>query len=109
MANDMATTGFAPMDAQMVLNLMILCVMKKLQLLEILMSTVNLLNEHHRGHTGNVYNQSTTLAGGGTMMLTGSAGTYTNQCNGKARCCNNVTGCCAMVGIIDLALSFLNM
>jgi hydrogenase expression/formation protein HypE len=72
MANDMGTTGFAPMYAQMVLNL-------PPGLSKPDFTTYwNYINEYCNdigvaitgGHTGSIEGQNSTIAGGGTMLLT---------------------------------------
>lgn len=72
MANDMATTGFAPMYAQMVLNL-------PPWLSEADFTTYwNYIHQYcdtlgvaiTGGHTGSIEGQNSTIAGGGTMLLT---------------------------------------
>ncbi len=72
MANDMATTGFSPMYAQMVLNLPVGLSAQDFTIYwdyvhrfcyEIGVSITG-------GHTGSVPGQESTIAGGGTMLLT---------------------------------------
>ncbi|CAM3772355.1 AIR synthase-related protein [Mucilaginibacter galii] len=72
MANDMGTTGFAPMYAQMVLNL-------PPTLTKADFTTYwNYIHQYCNdigvaitgGHTGSIEGQNSTIAGGGTMLLT---------------------------------------
>jgi hydrogenase expression/formation protein HypE len=72
MANDMATTGFAPMYAQMVLNLPPYLTQQDF-------ATYWGFIHHYcdaigvaitGGHTGSIEGQNSTIAGGGTMLLT---------------------------------------
>ena len=108
MANDMATTGFAPMYAQMVLNLN-----ENLSSAEVA-GYWQYIHEYCKrigvsitgGHTGLVYNQSTTIAGGGTMMLTAPLERILTSAMAKAGDAIVVTGYCAMSASAILALSF---
>jgi len=72
MANDMATTGFAPMYAQMVLNLP---TSLSLPAFEEYWSYIHQFCEDlgvaiTGGHTGQIEGQNSTISGGGTMFLT---------------------------------------
>jgi hydrogenase expression/formation protein HypE len=108
MANDMATTGHSPMYAQMVLNL-----------------PPGLSNddfttywEHvHRyckaigvaitgGHTGSIEGQNSTIAGGGTMMLTAPLNQILVSSMAKAGDTIIVTKECALSSAAILAMSF---
>ncbi|AYL97984.1 AIR synthase family protein [Mucilaginibacter celer] len=108
MANDMATTGFAPQYAQMVLNL------------------PPGLSEHdfiiywdhiHRycdeigvaitgGHTGSIEGQNSTIAGGGTMLLTAPVNDILLSKNARPGDVIIVTKQCAMSSAAILAMSF---
>lgn len=108
MANDMATTGFAPMYAQFVLNL-----------------PVNLQEGdfriywdfiHHYcqdigiavtgGHTGTVEGQNSTIAGGGTMLLTAPKQDILISKNAQPGDVIIVTKECALSSSAILAMSF---
>ena len=72
LANDMATTGFAPMYAQMVLNLP---PSLSVQAFEEYWSYIHGFCEKlgvaiTGGHTGQIEGQNSTISGGGTMFLT---------------------------------------
>jgi hydrogenase expression/formation protein HypE len=72
MANDMATTGFAPMYAQMVLNLP---PNLSIEAFEEYWSYIHQYCEElgaaiTGGHTGQIEGQNSTVSGGGTMFLT---------------------------------------
>jgi hydrogenase maturation factor len=72
MANDMATTGFAPMYAQMVLNLSPALSKADFE------TYWGFVHQYCKaigvsitgGHTGSIEGQNSTIAGGGTMLLT---------------------------------------
>jgi len=108
MANDMATTGFAPMYAQMVLNL-----------------PVSLSNNDFKtyweyihqycsqigvaitgGHTGGIEGQNSTIAGGGTMLLTAPKKQIRISKKAKAGNVIIVTKECALSSAAILAMSF---
>lgn len=108
MANDMATTGFAPMYAQMVLNL-------PPSLSEQDFKTY--WNHIHRycktigvsitgGHTGSIEGQHSTIAGGGTMMLTAPAKEIRLSKYAQAGDFIVVTKQCALSSSAILAMSF---
>ncbi len=108
MANDMGTTGFAPMYAQMVLNL------------------PTSLSQHdfntywgfvHQycndigvaitgGHTGSIEGQNSTIAGGGTMILTAPAKDILLSRNAEEGNAIIVTKECAISSSAILAMSF---
>jgi hydrogenase expression/formation protein HypE len=72
LANDMATTGFAPMYAQMVLNLP---PSLSVEAFEEYWSYIHCFCEEigvaiTGGHTGQIEGQNSTISGGGTMFLT---------------------------------------
>ncbi|RZM15736.1 MAG: AIR synthase, partial [Pedobacter sp.] len=75
MANDMATTGFSPMYAQMVLNLPASLSEKDFH------SYWDFVHQYCNtigvsitgGHTGRIEGQNSTIAGGGTMVLTAAS------------------------------------
>ncbi|KQR71142.1 AIR synthase-related protein [Pedobacter sp. Leaf176] len=108
MSNDMATTGHSPMYTQMVLNL-----------------PPWLSNEEftiyweyvHRyckaigvaitgGHTGSIEGQHSTIAGGGTMLLTAPLNDILVSSNAKAGDLIIVTKECALSSAAILAMSF---
>ncbi len=108
MANDMATTGFSPMYAQMVLNL-----------------PVNLTQEDftrywdyiHQycaaigvaitgGHTGRIEAQNSTIAGGGTMLLTAPFDEVLLSSKAQRGDIIIVTKECAISSAAILAMSF---
>jgi hydrogenase expression/formation protein HypE len=108
MANDMATTGHSPMYTQMVLNL-----------------PPGLSNNDftiyweyvHRyckaigvaitgGHTGSIENQNSTIAGGGTMLLTAPLDEILVSSGAKAGDSIIVTKECALSSAAILAMSF---
>ncbi|WP_158825186.1 AIR synthase family protein [Mucilaginibacter lacusdianchii] len=72
MANDMATTGFAPMYAQMVLNLPpTLSKQDFVTYWDFVHQYCNQIGVAITGgHTGSIEGQNSTIAGGGTMLLT---------------------------------------
>lgn len=108
MANDMATTGHSPMYAQMVLNL------------PPQLSNDDFITywEHvHRyckairvaitgGHTGSIEGQNSTIAGGGTMLLTAPLDEILVSSGAKAGDVIIVTKECALSSAAILAMSF---
>ena len=108
MANDMATTGYSPMYAQMVLNL------------PPWLSNDDFVTywEHvHRyckaigvaitgGHTGSIEGQNSTIAGGGTMLLTAPLNEILVSSEAKAGDVIIVTKECALSSAAILAMSF---
>ncbi len=108
MANDMATTGFAPMYAQMVLNLN-----EGMTSQEVADYWLHIHEYCKRinvsitgGHTGIVHNQSTTISGGGTMMLTAPVERILTSAKARAGDRIVIAGCCAMSAAAILAMSF---
>ncbi len=108
MANDMATTGFSPMYAQMVLNL-------PPTLSE--QDFVVYWEHVHRycaaigaaitgGHTGNIEGQNSTIAGGGTMLLTAPLNHILLSSKACAGDLIIVTKECALSSAAILAMSF---
>ncbi|UEG54841.1 AIR synthase [Mucilaginibacter daejeonensis] len=108
MANDMATTGFAPMYAQMVLNLPPQFGQDDL---------TKYWDHIHQycqaigvaitgGHTCNIEGQHSTIAGGGTMLLTAPLDQI--RLSGQAKPGNKiiVTKDCALLSAAVLAMSF---
>ena len=108
MANDMATTGFAPMYAQMVLNL------------PTTLSKTDFNTYWHfvhqycdaigvaitGGHTGSIEGQNSTIAGGGTMLLTAPVKDILLSRNAKEGNLIIVTKECAISSSAILAMSF---
>jgi hydrogenase expression/formation protein HypE len=108
MANDMATTGFAPQYAQMVLNLPP----------GLSQQDFTIYWDHiHRycddigvaitgGHTGSIEGQNSTIAGGGTMLLTAPVNEILLSKNAQPGDVIIVTKQCAMSSAAILAMSF---
>ncbi|WP_421944750.1 AIR synthase family protein [Pedobacter sp.] len=108
MANDMATTGFAPMYAQMVLNLPI-------SLTEKDFSTYwDFIHQYCQsigvsitgGHTGRIQGQNSTIAGGGTMVLIAPAQSILLSRYARQDDFIIVTKECAISSTAILAMSF---
>ncbi|MGZ3760865.1 MAG: AIR synthase-related protein [Mucilaginibacter sp.] len=108
MANDMATTGFAPMYAQMVLNL-------PTSLSQDDFATYwGFVHQYcdkigvaiTGGHTGSVEGQNSTIAGGGTMLLTAPANDILISKNANEGDVIIVTKQCAISSAAILAMSF---
>ena len=108
LANDMATTGFAPQYAQFVLNLPETV-------------TVNEFGEYWKyihaycdsigiaitgGHTGQVFGQNSTIAGGGTMITIAPENAILTSAKAKSGNVIIVTKKCAMTATAILAMSF---
>lgn len=108
MANDMGTTGFAPMYAQMVLNLPV-------SLSQADFDTYwGFVHQYcddigiaiTGGHTGNIEGQNSTIAGGGTMLLTAPAKDILLSRNAEEGNLIIVTKECAISSSAILAMSF---
>lgn len=108
MANDMATTGFAPMYAQMVLNL-------PPTLTEQDFTTYwNYIHQYCNaigvaitgGHTGSIEGQNSTIAGGGTMVLTAPVNEILLSKKAQPGDVIIVTKDCALSSAAILAMSF---
>ena len=108
MANDMATTGFAPMYAQMVLNL-------PPTLSEEDFATYwGYIHKYcdaigvaiTGGHTGAIEGQNSTIAGGGTMLLTAPANEILLSHKAEAGNVIIVTKECALSSAALLAMCF---
>ncbi len=108
MANDMATTGFAPQYAQMVLNLpptltqhdiILYCQHISKYCREIGVAITG-------GHTGTIEEQNSTIAGGGTMLLTAPVNKILLSCKAQPGDILIVTKECAMSSAAILAMSF---
>ncbi|MBW4889380.1 AIR synthase family protein [Mucilaginibacter sp. HMF5004] len=108
MANDMATTGFAPMYAQMVLNL-------PTSLAQADFNTYwGFVHQYcdkigvaiTGGHTGSIEGQNSTIAGGGTMILTAPAKDILLSKNANEGDVIIVTKECAVSSSAILAMSF---
>ena len=108
MANDMATTGFAPMYAQMVLNLPPTLTADDFSIYW------NHIHQYCKqigvsitgGHTGSIEGQNSTIAGGGTMLLTAPLNDIRLSRNAKPGNVIIVTKQCAMSSSAILAMSF---
>nr|WP_067060147.1 AIR synthase-related protein [Mucilaginibacter sp. L294] len=108
MANDMATTGHSPMYAQMVLNLP----------LGLSVDDFTTYWEHvHKyckaigvaitgGHTGSIEGQNSTIAGGGTMLLTAPLNEILVSSRARPGDVIIVTKECALSSAAILAMSF---
>jgi hydrogenase expression/formation protein HypE len=108
MANDMATTGFAPMYAQMVLNL-------PPSISEADFTTYwQFIHQYCNdigvaitgGHTGSIEGQNSTIAGGGTMLLTAPLNQILLSKKAQAGNVIIVTKECALSSAAILAMSF---
>jgi len=108
MANDMGTTGFAPMYAQMVLNLPTSLSQADFTVYwgfvhqycdEIGVAITG-------GHTGSIEGQNSTIAGGGTMLLTAPAKDILLSRNAEEGNVIIVTKECAISSSAILAVSF---
>lgn len=108
MANDMATTGFAPQYTQMVLNL-------PPYLSEQDFTTYwNYIHQYcdalsvaiTGGHTGSIEGQNSTIAGGGTMLLTAPVDDILLSSKAQAGNVIIVTKECALSSAAILAMSF---
>ncbi len=108
MANDMATTGFAPQYAQMVLNL-------PPDLSEAdLITYWDFIHQYCKeigvaitgGHTGRIPGQNSTIAGGGTMLLTAPISDILLSHKAQPGDVVLVTKECAMSSAAILAMSF---
>lgn len=108
MANDMATTGFAPMYAQMVLNLPTSLSQADFT------SYWDHVHNYCRdlgvaitgGHTGSIEGQNSTIAGGGTMLLTAPLEQILLSKNAQSGNVIIVTKDCALSSAAILAMSF---
>jgi hydrogenase expression/formation protein HypE len=108
MANDMATTGFAPMYAQMVLNL------PPTLSEQDFITYWDFVHQYCAkigvaitgGHTGSIEGQNSTIAGGGTMLLTAPANQIRLSKYAEAGNVIIVTKECAMSSAAILAMSF---
>jgi hydrogenase expression/formation protein HypE len=108
MANDMGTTGFAPMYTQMVLNL-------PTSLSQADFNTYwGFVHQYcdeigvaiTGGHTGSIDGQNSTIAGGGTMILTAPAKDVLLSRNAEEGDLIIVTKECAISSTAILAMSF---
>lgn len=108
MANDMATTGIAPMYAQFVLNLP--TTITALQFEEYWHWIHTYCNDIKvsitGGHTGKAEGQQSTMAGGGTMIAIAHAGTFLLSKNAQPGNTIIVTKQSALIATSILALSF---
>lgn len=108
MANDMATTGFAPMYAQFVLNLPAHFSKKDFQ---IYWDHVHTFCEEigtaiTGGHTGFIEGQNSTIAGGGTFTSIAPKDRIRISKNAQPGDCILVTKSCAISSAAILAMSF---
>jgi hydrogenase expression/formation protein HypE len=108
MANDMATTGYSPMYAQMVLNL------PQSLSQEDLIAYWEHIHQYCSaigvsitgGHTGRIEGQNSTIAGGGTMLLTAPLDKILLSSSAQAGNVIIVTKECALSSAAILAMSF---
>ncbi|WDF57371.1 AIR synthase family protein [Mucilaginibacter sp. KACC 22063] len=108
MANDMATTGFSPMYAQMVLNLPVSLSKEDFtrywdyihQYCDAIGVAIT------GGHTGSIEEQNSTIAGGGTMLLTAPINDILLSSNARQGDVIIVTKECALSSAAILAMSF---
>lgn len=108
MANDMGTTGFAPMYAQMVLNLPTSLSQQDFN------TYWAFIHQYCKsigvsitgGHTGRIEDQNSTIAGGGTMLLTAPAQGILLSKYAKPGDLVIVTKECAISSAAILAMSF---
>lgn len=108
MANDMATTGFSPMYAQMVLNLP--PSLKE----EDFVAYWGFIHQYCEeigvaitgGHTGGIEGQNSTIAGGGTMILTAPLDQIRLSCKARAGDVIILTKEAALSSAAILSLSF---
>ncbi|OKS86974.1 AIR synthase family protein [Mucilaginibacter polytrichastri] len=108
MANDMATTGFAPMYTQMVLNLPpTLSEQDFITYWDFIHQYCNTIGVAITGgHTGSIEGQNSTIAGGGTMLLTAQAKDILLSKYARAGDVIIVTKECALSSAAILAMSF---
>lgn len=108
MANDMATTGFAPMYAQMVLNLPTSLTKEDFSIYwdHIHEYCANIGVAITGGHTGSIEGQNSTIAGGGTMLLTAPLDDILLSSNANKGDVIIVTKECALSSATILAMSF---
>jgi hydrogenase expression/formation protein HypE len=108
MANDMATTGFAPQYAQMVLNLPTTLTEADFKMYW------NFVHQYCKaigiaitgGHTGSIEGQNSTVAGGGTMVVTAPFNEILLSKYARPGDAIIVTKQCAMSSAAILAMSF---
>lgn len=108
MGNDMATTGFTPMYAQMVLNLPPSLSKTDFETYwdYIHKYCKNIGVAITGGHTGTIEGQNSTIAGGGTMLLTAPSADILLSKNAKAGDVIIVTKECALSSAAILAMCF---
>ncbi|MHA4846464.1 AIR synthase family protein [Flavitalea antarctica] len=108
MSNDMATTGFAPMYVQMVLNLPVTLTKKDFTIywdhIHKYCSEIGVTITG--GHTGGIEGQNSTISGGGTMYLTAPKKKIRVSSNAKAGNQIIVTKECGLSSAAILAMSF---
>lgn len=108
MANDMATTGFAPQYAQFVLNLppgLTTADFKSYwEFVDHYCKTINVAITG--GHTGSIEGQNSTIAGGGTMVLTAAIQDILLSKYAREGDLIIVTKQCALSSTAILAMSF---
>jgi hydrogenase maturation factor len=108
LANDMVTTGFAPMYAQFVLNLPTTITSQDFN------EYWNYIHQYCEeigiaitgGHTGQVVGQNSTVAGGGTMITVAPEADILTSNKAKAGNVIIVTKSCALTASSILAMSF---
>lgn len=108
MANDMATTGVAPMYTQLVLTLPEQTTSVQLEeyWTHIHMYCKDLNVAITGGHTAKAEGQQSTIAGGGTMVAIAPAGTFLLSRNAQPGDSIIITGEAALLATSILALSF---
>lgn len=108
MANDMATTGFAPMYGQFVLNLPAHFSKKDFQVYWDHIHTLceSIGTSITGGHTGFIEGQNSTIAGGGTFTTIAPKGRMRISKNAQAGDSILVTKSCAISSAAILAMSF---
>jgi hydrogenase maturation factor len=108
MANDMATTGFSPMYAQMVLNLPPTLTQQDFviywELVHRYCAAIGVAITG--GHTGSIEGQNSTIAGGGTMLLTAPLNNILLSSKAQPGDLIIVTKECALSSAAILAMSF---
>jgi hydrogenase maturation factor len=104
----MATTGFAPMYAQMVLNLPVTLSKADFKIYwQYIHQYCNQIGVSITGgHTGGIEGQNSTIAGGGTMLLTAPKSQIRVSKNAKPGNVIIVTKECALSSAAILAMSF---
>ncbi len=110
MANDMATTGFAPMYGQFVLNLPPALTTDDFKIYwnYIHQFCADIKLTITGGHTGSIEGQNSTIAGGGTMITVAEKNKILVSKNANEGDVILVTKQCAISSVAILAMSFPN-